>query len=166
MNLPQPISTHPVEKGKMRDTAVVGLTPNPPPAPPFCLPSINIACRTTAELWPKRISPNHELILPPYEKSFPIPMLLTTESGETLGTLLLNLVEWMILPPVIDLTTQRSGNSSFQAPDGTTVSPTDNETPRDVLALIAENATYSMYVQSSQISIHLQQHLSMCCIFL
>jgi hypothetical protein len=71
-------------------------------------------------------------------------MVLHGDTGESLGTLLLKLIEWMTEPPVIDLTLEEF-DLKFQPPAHTTVTPIGDQVPSDVLVLIAENTAYSMY---------------------
>ena len=61
------------------------------------------------------------------------------ESGEKLGELLFNLVEWMISPPQIDLT-QEEVEGMFMPPTDTTV---NGRVLLDPLVLIEERTMYS-----------------------
>lgn len=62
-----------------------------------------------------------------------------------MGTLLLKLIEWIIEPEVIDLTLEEP-ETAFSPPANTTFTSTDDKIPSDVIVLVAESATYSMYV--------------------
>lgn len=154
----QPINFDGADKGKGRATGIVGLSPEPLEPAHFALPSLATACQHSAEHWPTRISPGNLPTPRPYQAHSTIGVVLSAETGEQLGDLVLKLIEWMIEPPVIDLTLEEFG-SNFQPPPHTTAVPISGRMPSDVLVLIAENTTYSMYVQSvpsikSDIEIH------------
>ena len=72
-------------------------------------------------------------------------MILSAKTGEQLGDLLLKLIEWIIEPRIIDLTLEKPG-SNFQPPANTAIVSIGNQIPTDVLDLIAQDTTYSMYV--------------------
>jgi hypothetical protein len=132
-------------KGKTPATENIGLTPEPPRLPPFSLPSIDDACSESTKLWPGRILPNNQHIPTPYGQHAAERIILTAETGELLGKLLLKLIEWMVEPHVIDLTVEGSG-TSFKPPANTSVSPSGDKTPTDMLALVAEDTVYFVCV--------------------
>jgi len=108
---------------------------------------MDAACHETAELWPKRISPGNLPGLQPYEQRSAEGMILSATTASGLGMLLLRLIEWIIEPPVIDLTLEEFGRvSAFLPPANTTVTSPGDQISSDILVLIAETTTYSMYV--------------------
>lgn len=107
---------------------------------------MDIACRNSSELWPKRISPNSLRTPEPHEQPSTVGMVLTAETGGRLATLLLKLIEWMVRPQ-IDLTCEEGEvRTTFEPPANTAITPTGNQVPSDILVLIAENTIYSMCV--------------------
>jgi hypothetical protein len=142
-----PIRSNKEGKGKGRDSRVIGFAPrNLPEEAPFILPEMDSSCRDTANLWPKRISPlSAEHIPLPYEGTSAVEVMLSADSGASLGDLLFRFIEWNISPPPIDLTDEEV-RGTFNPPDGTTLYPAYDQLPPDLLPLVAENASYSTYV--------------------
>jgi hypothetical protein len=66
---------------------------------------------------------------------------LNGDDGEKLGDLLFRLVKWMIAPPAIDLTVEGPGER-FQVPEGTSLLPSRDQIPLDILSLVAANTSY------------------------
>ena len=111
------------------------------------MPHVDAASEDSNELWPNRISPNYRLAPWPYEKPSPVTIVMNADSSEKLGDLLCKLVEWIIEPPPIDLTVEGPG-ATFEPPPGTTLMPSSDQIPPELLSLISGNASYSMYVRS------------------
>ena len=68
--------------------------------------------------------------------------MFSADSELQLGLLLEKAVEWVMVPPLIDLTIDLE--VKFEPPPGTSIDPTDIQF--DVCALIASNAVHSMFV--------------------
>lgn len=76
-------------------------------------------------------------------------MVLTADTGQHLGALLISLIEWIMEPPFIDLTDSADGvvtTRTFKPPANTAIGPTGDQITPNILVLVAENTTYSMYV--------------------
>jgi hypothetical protein len=140
---PQSVTPNPLGKGKVWDASIVGFNSSPPRVPPFALPSVDDACRNTADLWPERIAPSYWVAPWPPERNPPVSLRLGADSAHQLGELVVKLIGWVIDPLPIDLTVEED-TPSFMPPPGTMVAP--DQFPMDLSLLIGEETKYSMYV--------------------
>jgi hypothetical protein len=168
-NLSQPpIRSNKQGKGKGREHGIIGFAPRnqpeeaPPIQPeeappiqseetPFVLPELDESCRDDATIWPRRISPLDDKRIPlPCGRISAVDISLSADSGASLGDLLFRFIEWNVSPPPVDLTDEDVGatfnSGTFNPPDGTTVYPTYDPLPPNLLPLVAANAMYSTYV--------------------
>ena len=127
-----------MDKGKSRETGIIGLTSNQPQEPPFALPSVEIAFERCKEGWPDRISPDKEFEAPPaYSSPNFLGVTVHATSSKAMGELLFEFVKWWCLRDEMDLTVE------FEPPAGTTVSP-PGEAMGELLDIIASDSTYLM----------------------
>ena len=132
-----------MDKGKGREPGIIGFTSSERQERAFNLPSLDAACNTTAELWPRRISPSDQPIPKPYNKRTFVTASLSADDSEKLGDLLFKVVDWIVGPHTIDLTTDELESHLFQPPAGTILLPADDQISLCPLSLIAQNSSYS-----------------------
>lgn len=134
--MPQSTSPDTADKGKARATGIAGLIQKSPPPPTFSLPSLDAACEETAELWPQRVSPNTQYIPWLCNHNSPAEIGLHAETGEQLGTLLLELIEWLLIG--------HGTGDKFNPPPDTSLVTSMDKIPETLLIPVAGNTTYYM----------------------
>ena len=126
----------------MRADGVVGLSPPPPPdSLPYVLPSLEEACRTTAEEWQTRLSPRPKSIPMANDPTTSPDITLTANSASELGNLIFVVIEWMT-KEVFDAAGERV---RFTPPPGTEFAyrAASREMPTDVRVL---NGVHTYYI--------------------